>query len=205
MLNPMLNLRAILSRSLLALALATGAGAAFAVPTTYHVQIDTSALGTGPALLDLSLGSVEGAAPVTATLDNFKGVFGEYSDRLGDSSGSVAGTVVLGNSEGWNDLLQAILLGGLFSFDVSFETSGEGPGSTFGAILFKEDMSGYLGLDGNLVQIDLMPGAADVVSPGNAFATVTTGSSADVPEPADWMLVATGLLLMGMMQRRRSR
>jgi len=41
-------------------------------------------------------------------------------------------------------------------------------------------------------------GELPVVAADPAFATVNK-----VPEPADWMLVATGLILLGAMQRRR--
>ena len=200
----MFNIKSILSRSLLALALVTGAGAAFAGPT-YHVSIDTQTLGTGTAYLDLSLGSLGGAAPVTATLSDFTGVFGSFTDRLGASSGSVDGTVVLNNSVGWSDLFQEIVLSGLFGFNVSFDTSGEGAGTTFGVALFGADMTTNLGLPGNLVQIDLQPGMADVVSPANAVGSATVAAAADVPEPADWALLMTGLGLMGFTLRRRVR
>jgi len=199
----MFNIKSILSRSLLALALVSGAGAAFAGPT-YHVSVDTQTLGTGAAYLDLGLGSLGGAAPVTATLSHFTGVFGGYADLLGASSGSVDGTVVLNNSVGWSDLFQEIVLGGLFGFDVSFDTSGDGAGTTFGVALFGADMMTNLGLPGNLVQIDLQPGMADVVSPANAFGSATVAAAADVPEPAELALVMTGLGLMGLMRRRRA-
>lgn len=193
----------VLSKSLLALALASGAGAAFAGPT-YHVSIDTSTLGSGTAYIDLALGALTGAAPVTATLNNFSGNFGSYTETNGASSGSVGGSVVLMNGTSYNDLFQGIVLGGLFSFDVSFDTSGSGSGTTFYSALYGSDMQTYLGLQGNLVQIDLQPGMADVVSPDNAFASVQAQPAADVPEPASWALLAGGAGLLGCMRRRRA-
>lgn len=195
----------LLSKTLLAMALASGAGAAFAGPT-YHVSIDTSTLGSGTAYIDLALGALTDAAPVTATLNNFSGNFGSYTETNGASSGSVGAGVVLMNGTSYNDLFQSIVLGGLFSFDVSFETSGSGSGSgtTFYSALYGSDMQTYLGLQGNLVQIDLQPGTADVVAPNNAFASVQAQPAADVPEPASWALLVGGVGLLGVMRRRRA-
>ncbi|WP_036168799.1 NF038129 family PEP-CTERM protein [Massilia sp. 9096] len=199
-----MNLKKILSRSLLALAL-SASGAAFAGPA-YHVSLDTSTLGSGTAFLDLGLANFADSASVTATLSHFTGAFGEYSAYGAGSSGSVGGTVMLHtNDTGWSDLFQGILLGGSFGFDVSFDTSATGNSASFVAQLYNGDKTGFLGVEGNLLEIDLMPGQADMVSPANAFASVTPAATSAVPEPSTLLSMVTGVGLLGFGLRRRAR
>lgn len=195
----MLNLKKFLSRSLLAVALGACAGV-FAAPV-YHVTIDTSTLGNSNAVLDLELGALTGnAAPVTATLNHFMGAYGA-SDFSGSASGAIGSSVRLVNDAGYSGLLQSIMLGGLFSFDLSFDVGTGGlDGSSFTAMLYNADFSATLGMDTPLVQIDLMPGQADVVAPANAFASATA-----VPEPSTLLSMVTGLALLGFGLRRRAR
>jgi len=195
----MLNLKKFLSRSLLAVALGA-CGSVFAAPV-YHVTVDTSTLGNSNAVLDLELGALAGsAAPVTATLDHFMGAYGA-SEFSGSASGSIGSSVRLVNDAGYSGLLQSIMLGGLFSFDLSFDVGSGGlDGSSFTAMLYNADLTATLGMDTPLVQIDLMPGQADVVSPGNAFASATA-----VPEPSTLLSMVTGLGLLGFGLRRRAR
>lgn len=202
----MYTFKALVSRSLLALVLAAASSLALAGPT-YHVAIDTSTLGSGAAYLDLGLSDFGDSGPVTATLSGFQGNFGSTSFVDGDSQGSVApgDTLVLRTSgEVVNDLVQEIALGGLFSFDVSFDTGNIGNVSSFFASLYSSDFSANLGMDGNLVQIDLMPGASDVLSPNNSFGTISA-DSANVPEPSTMLSMMTGLSLLGFALRRSAR
>lgn len=194
----MSNLKKILSRSLLAVALGA-CGSVFAAPV-YHVTVDTTTLGNGSAILDLELGALAGAAPVTATLNHFMGAYGA-SDFDGNASGSIGSSVRLVNDAGLSDLFQGVMLGGLFSFDLSFDVgTGGADGSSFTAMLYNPDYTAALGMDTPLVDIELMPGQADVVSPANAYASVSA-----VPEPSTLLSMVTGLGLLGSSLRRRAR
>jgi hypothetical protein len=200
----MLNLKKILSHSLLAMALGA-CGTVFAAPV-YHVSVDTSKLGSGNAILDLELGALmPSAAPVTATLNHFMGAYGA-SAFGGSASGSIGSSVRLMNDAGYSDLFQSIVLGGLFSFDISFDVgSGSNDGTTFTAMLYNFDQTATLGMDTPLAEIDLNPGQADMVSPANAYASVTANAVSAVPEPSTLLSMVTGLGLLGFGLRRRAR
>jgi len=190
----MWNLKNLFARALLALMLATGAGAASAGPI-YQVTIDTRGMdGTG--LLDFAFLGLESSGAATAYLSGFSGAFGDFVLE-GDASGSRETGIVLGNGSGFNDYLQAVTLGDLFRFTVRFDVAPEGDGTTLGVALYNDDLSAYLGVEGNLAQFDLMPGSAIVVSADNPLTRVS-----EVPEPAS-MAVMMGLMLLGWTLRRR--
>lgn len=141
------------------------------------------------------------AAPATATLTHFIGDFGAGSFSQGIVSGDVGSTVTFGNAETFNELLQPVNYGGLFSFDVRFTEAGTGNiGSDFGVALTNAALDDYApGTGGNLVVIGLMPGKPDTLYANGRFATV-----AEVPEPGSAALLAFGLLLVPMRRRSRS-
>jgi hypothetical protein len=175
------------------------AGAALAVPY-HHVDVDTSALGSGTAYLGLDFLSVGGATPASATVDNLAGALLGSSVLSGSVTADPAGVLTFTSDAGGGDWYQAIQLGGHFAFDVTFLSGPGTDGSTFSWSLF--DDTHYLGVDGNLGTIDLHPDApADQrlsVAPSNAFSTVTA-----VPEPSTLLLVA--LAGCGLMAARGGR
>ena len=191
----MFNLKNLFARALLALMLATGAGAASAGPI-YQVTIDTRGMdGTG--LLDFAFLGLESSGAATAYLSGFSGAFDDFVLE-GDASGSRETGIVLGNGSGFNDYLQAVTLGDLFRFTVRFDVAPEGDGTTLGVALYNEELSAYLGVEGNLVQFDLMPGSAIVVSADNPLTRVS-----EVPEPASMAVMMMGLMLLGWTLRQR--
>jgi hypothetical protein len=193
------TLQTLFSRALLAAALATGAGLAAAGPL-YHVDIDTSAL-SGEGAFDITFLPSGDAAPASATVSAFSGDLGEYTDASAGVSGTLGDSVTFTNTS-FAELFQTIILGGHFGFDLSFSGADSGvDGTAFIVSLLDAAGASYL-VDNPLVAITLLPDAT-LVSADPAYASVAL--AADVPEPADWALVATGLLLLGMMQRRRMR
>jgi hypothetical protein len=200
-----MKLKAVCAHGLLAFSLFGAVGAASAAPI-YHVSLDTHTL-SGTGYLDLTFSTLGNAAAATTTLSNFAGDFRAGSMGQGIVSGDVGSMVTFGNTETFNELLQAVNYGGLFSFDVNFAVAATGDiGTDFGVALTNAALDDYApGTGGNLVVIGLMPGSPDTVSAVDRFATVTTTASntvAAVPEPATAALLAFGLLLLPMRRGR---
>jgi hypothetical protein len=196
------NFYSLFLRALLAFSIAVGAPAALAGPL-YRVSLDTSAFAGSTGFLDLGLNGGDSLDAV-ARIGNFSGAFLSEVAYLGDASGDAAGGVILGNTEGENFFDQAVTFGGLFSFDVSFESGNDVFGSLFSVALFNGAMDAYLGADPYLLTIDLVSGqtgALTVFAPG----LVQVAQVAEVPEPTEWLLLATGLLLIGATRRMQQR
>ncbi|MCV2353759.1 NF038129 family PEP-CTERM protein [Paucibacter sp. B2R-40] len=197
-----------LAHSLLALALAASAGLARA--ETFHAEINTAAFAASSGWLDIQFnpGSLP-AVGTTVSLSNFSGSFGAAQVLEGDVAGSLASGFVLGNTSSYNDLFQAVNLGGKFGFDISFggafaSTAGN-VGTSFAVGLLGFDQTSYLGNpDGNLFKIELMPMNLNI-SPEILNNSITTVTAA-VPEPASYALLLGGLaLLVGVTRRRQAR
>lgn len=195
----MSNLVPLLFRVLLALSIAAGAPAALAGPL-YRVSLDTSALAGTVGYLDLGLNGPLDAAPTVARLGNFSGAFLEGGMTSGDAGGDVVHGVVLRNGPEWNFFDQLVTFGGLFSFDVEFDL-GEGANGSLFSVAFVDDALHYLGAAGNVLEMNLVAGqSVELQLVDAAFASV-----AEVPEPAAWLLVASGLLLLAATRRPRQR
>jgi hypothetical protein len=180
-----------LSRALLALYLLAGAATASPI---YHVALDTAGTsGDGFMQIDfLPFGTTD---VLTATISGLDGAFTGAPD-LSNVTPS-GGTYTL-KSDAFSELFQTILLGGKFGFDVTFGGMPSDAGST-GLTVSLLDSDGNSLSPEAAAQISLVAGEPPAVVVDPAFATVIP-----VPEPADWMLVATGLILLGAMQRRRT-
>ena len=186
----------------LAAALTGTCGQAAATPL-YHVDIDTASLGSGPAFLDLYFLGLDGAPAATAIVSNLTGAFDGPADLTGAVVGTAPGPFVFGNAGGGGDLVQAIQLGGRFSFDVSFTMLPGDIGTTFGWALF--DATHYLGADGDLGNLFLQPFAPVGEQILLAAPSTLVSSVTKVPEPSTAALVLVAMLAMVAWRGREAR
>ena len=195
--------------SVIALALA-GCASFASADTSYHATIDTSSM-SGAGWLDMSfLPGMTPAVGATVTLSNFSGNFGGEVDLTGDANGALPGSFTMGNSTAYNDVFQALTLGGSFSFDINFSGAYENTsgtvGTSLGVGLLSGDQSTYLGNPtGNLFQIDLMPMQGSTLSSVNVsmLAGDIASVTAAVPEPSQYLLLLGGLCVLGAVTARR--
>ncbi|MFC5550662.1 NF038129 family PEP-CTERM protein [Massilia aerilata] len=193
----MFNIKKLLARALMALSLV--GGAAVAGPT-YHVDVDTTTLAGKSGYLDFLIVGQGDTATTTAKLSHFTGDFSGavYTDN---TTGSTAGATV-GSTGSWNEFALWANFGGQFSFDVSFDQIADNiAGALFQVALLD---GGFLYLDpltADIAQFDVSPGQPIGLA-GSDLATISV--AADVPEPADAMLMLTGLGLLGFTLRRRA-
>lgn len=194
------------ARLVLALMLACGMAPATATAESYHVSIDTSTLAGREGYLDFLFLGLANADPVQARLSNFAGDFTTSSFAQGQVAGSLASQLSIGNGDAWNEFAQWARLGGTLSFDVSFSqsagsgSSGTAAGATLSIALLDAGLN-YLGASGDIATFALLPAAVTTVSTDAAYATVSNVSP--VPEPATYVLLAAGLLLMAGLRARR--
>ena len=186
----MTNLKTLFSRALLALALLGGAATASPI---YHVALDTAGTsGDGYLQIDfLPFGTTD---VLTATISGLDGAFTGTPDLANVTQSGGAYTL---SSDAFSEFFQTITLGGKFGFDVTFGGVPRDAGSTGLTVSLLDAGFDYLALPA--AQITLVAGEAPAVAVDPAFASVNA-----VPEPRDWLLVATGLILLAAMQRRRA-
>jgi hypothetical protein len=192
------------ARLLFALMLVAGVVPASASAESYHVSIDTSTLAGREGYLDFLFLGLANAGPVQAKLSNFAGDFTSSSFAQGQVSGSLASHLTIGNGDAWNEFAQWTRLGGTLSFDVTFSQPASSSNSVAGATLSVALLDAglnYLGASGDIATFALLPAAVTTVSTDAAYATVSNISP--VPEPATYVMLAAGLLLItGLIARR---
>ena len=189
----MTHLNNLLSRALLALALLAGATAAHANPT-YHVALDTST-ASGDGYLQIDFLPFLTSDVLTATISGLDGAFTGTPDLTHVMQSGGAYTL---KSDALSAFFQSIVLGGQFGLDVTFGGTPADGGSTSLTVDLLDATGDYLSYPA--ASISLVAGTPPAVAADAAFATVNP-----VPEPAGWMLVASGLMLLTWTQRRRLR
>jgi hypothetical protein len=202
----MFNIQKHLRHVVLALGLAAASLTAGAtVLPTYHIGVaDTNVADI--AYIDFVFGSIDGAAPVTASLSHFAGIPLSELDRQGAVSGT-SGKFVIGNAGAYNDLFLAV--SGPFAFNLNFSegfldfASTFGSNSVFSIALYDSDAN-VIGDPNGALNFSLS-NTGVVVTSTSSLLSLTEVTAAAVPEPTDWMLMLTGLVFVVYMTRLNGR
>jgi hypothetical protein len=202
----MFNIQKHLRHVVLALGLAAASLTAGAtVLPTYHIDVANTATAD-IGYIDFTFSSIDGAAAVTATLSRFTGTPLSEGDPTNDVRNTPDG-FDFGNAGTFNDLY--IGVNGPFAFDLNFSEGFLGFNNA-------SDNNGFFSialLDSSGVVIGNPDGALNFAL-SNTGVTVTSNSdllsltqvtAAAVPEPADWMLMLTGLVFVVAMTRLNGR
>jgi hypothetical protein len=196
----------LLRHAVLALALAGSSLAAMAAPISFHVDVNTTAQ-SGNGYLDLQFGALTSAPATTVTFSNFSAAVGAVDYLEGDVVINADGSFTLANLPGLGSLLSFnALFGGALGFDLAFSddysTEMGSDGSTLTIGLLDAGFAPIGAADG-IARFELLPGVGVQTSVVGDFAVIGPVATA-VPEPADWLLMATGLVLLGLTLRRRA-
>lgn len=169
---------------------------------TWQVDIDTTPLAGMGGYLDFQLNpGASDAQAVQVKISHFSSdaaLGAHFVD--GAASGSLAGVLVLENSEALNAWLQELVFGSHLAFTLDFDTvPTEGSGSSFTALLWDADFNPLLAAAGEdaALRIELAPGAAP------AWVASSSVQVSAVPEPAVAASLLAGLGLVGLAARRR--
>jgi hypothetical protein len=202
----MFNIQKHLRHVVLALGLAAASLTAVAgVLPTYRIGV-ANTTAADIAAIDLVFGSIDGAAPVTASLSHFTGIPLVELDRQGAVS-NTAGGFAIGNAGSYNDLYLEV--GGPFAFDLNFSegflgfTSSFDSNSLFSIALY-DSFGNVIGDPNGALNFSLSTTGV-VVTSTSPLLSLTEVTAGAVPEPADWVLMLTGLVFVVTMTRVKGR
>jgi hypothetical protein len=202
----MFNIQKYLRHVVLALGLAAASLTAGAtVLPTYQIGIADTAT-SDIAAIDFVFGSIDGAAPVTASLSHFAGTPLFELDRQGAVSGTSDGFVI-GNAGAYNDLYLEV--DGPFAFYLNFSEGFLGFGNTsdnngYFSIVLYDSVGNVIG-DPNGALNFALSNTGIAVTPPSSLLSLTQVADVAVPEPSDWLLMLTGLVFVVAMTRLNGR
>jgi hypothetical protein len=196
--------------------------AAFADEIQYSVTVDTASLNGDQGYLDLQFNpGLFTTQPASAAVTNFStdGTLDPlgsdpFDGTTGDVSGTLSSPVSFDNGTSTNEYTQGTTFGNTITFDLDLSgaaldsPNGEG-GGTFVLDFF--DLSGNQLLtnsaSGDVFTVDINPdGSTTATAFPNASggpSVVTFSGPSAVPEPSMGLLLAGGLVAIGVFRRRR--
>lgn len=204
----MFKVTSFLRQAVVALALATSSLAALADPVRFHVDVNTTTLTDG-GFLDLQFGALLTAPAATVTVSNFTGGFGMVDFQSDEGvTFNADGSVTLSNTPALGSLLSyGVAFGGMLGFDLLFSDDFSADTGTDGSVLtvgLLDAAYGVIGDSYGIARFELIPGFGADASGDARFAAISPVAAA-IPEPSDWLLMATGLLLLGATRRLSAR
>ena len=182
------------------------AGSAFAASHTYQVYVNTSAIAGQSGYLDFQFNPGNNAQAAIAEILNFDstGALAGAPLIAGNVSGSLPGTVTLGNTNAWNDYFQ----GFTFNHGIHFAVRLDGPaltapdgvaasGSDFAFSMYAADqVTPLLTNDPNGFAM-----SANVMTDGATSANYGPSAS-PVPEPSTFALLGLGLVGAAVLRKK---
>jgi hypothetical protein len=197
-------IRNIIAASLLALLSSHSAWA-----DTWYVNVDTSALSGQSGWLDFQFNPADTTAPAASvTIMSFSstGALQPVPTSAGDVSGSLDSTLMLGNSQDFNDWLQGVTFGTAISFRVDIDVptpNASGSGTTFSLSFYDSSYNSLL-FDPNWGASLVINASDDGMMNVLAQAPSVSLSASPVPEPGIAVSLLAGLGLVGFAVRRRA-
>ena len=177
--------------------------------TMWFVTVDTSAIAGQTGSLDFQFNPADLSAPsATATLSSFtsNGTLLPTVSATGAVTGNLGSTLVLGNSQFFNDWLQDFRFGSSLSFKLNIDVpvpNTSGAGTAFSLSLYDSAFNSLLA--------DPVWGAALVVNANDNGSTEILAQSPEVrlttavtavPEPQSLYLFLIGFGLIGLKYRK---
>jgi len=185
--------------------------AAWATNMSWLVTVDTSTITGQTGSLDFQFNPADFSAPgATATLSSFtsNGFLLPSATATGAVIGSLGSTLVLGNSQFFNDWLQGFTFGSTLSFNLNLDVpvpNASGSGTAFSLSLYDNSFNNLLA--------DPIWGAALVVNTNDNGGSDILAQSPEVgltaavtavPEPQSLYLFLIGFGLIGLKYRKSS-
>ncbi|GAO37204.1 hypothetical protein SCT_2622 [Sulfuricella sp. T08] len=185
-----------------------------ALASTWYVNVDTSSLAGQTGWLDFQFNPGDVTAPsATATVAAFAtsgGTLLPSATPTGDVSGSLNSAMTLGNSQYFNDLLQAFTFGTKLSFSINLDLphpslDPAAPGTAFGLSFYDTAYNSLLADPdwGAALVMNLKGDGATEVLAKSAPVSLSATAPTSVPLPGALGLLFAGISMLAGLARTR--